>query len=99
MQILILINLSVVSAAHMIMTCIIFISCFLGGMAACRHADYFDNSEPRDHEEPQDLGFSQRPPNVVSSHTGSARVRQRLVHVSDKYGSYEEPDRLSRGGR
>jgi len=83
----------------MIMMHITFISCFPGGMVACRYADYFDDSEPRDHEESQDRGFSQRPPYVVSSHTRSTRVRSRLVHVSDKYGSYEEPDRLSRSGR
>lgn len=68
-------------------------------MAACRYANYFDDSEPRDHEESQNRGFPQRPPNVVPSHTGSAGVRSRLVHVPDKHGSHEEPDWLSRSGR
>lgn len=72
---------------------------FLGGMVACRYANYFDDSESRDHEESQNRGFPQRSPNVVPSHTRSTGVRPRLVHVSDKYWSYEKPDRLSRSGR
>jgi len=72
---------------------------FAGGMAARRHADYLDDSEPCDHEESQDRGFPQRPPDMVSSHTRGARVRSRLVYVPDKHGPHEKLDRLSRSGR
>lgn len=78
---------------------LMFILCLAGGMAARRHANYFDDSEPRDYEESQDRGVPQRPQNVVPSHTGGAGVRSGLVHVSDKHGSHEKPDRLSGSGR
>lgn len=68
-------------------------------MVARRHADYLDDSEPRDHEEPQDRGVPQRSSDVVPPYTGGAADRSRLVHVPDKHGPHEEPDRLSRGGR
>lgn len=54
-----------------------------GGMAARGHSNDIDDSQPRDHEEPSNSGFSQRSPNVVPPHTRGEGIRQRMVHVPD----------------
>lgn len=67
-----------------------------GGVVAGGHSDYLDNSQPRDHEKPQDWREPLRPQDLVPPHQGDPGDGQGVVHVPDQHWPHEESSRFSR---
>ena len=65
-----------------------------GGLAQGGLSDDTNPSKARRDPQLQSCGNARRTQNVEPAHTQRQGERQRLLHVSDKHNSNEEPSRL-----
>lgn len=66
----------------------------IGRLASSWNPNHIDNSKPCDHQESTCRHYLFRTQNVAAETEGYSRIGSRLLHVSNQYGSDEEPNRL-----